>query len=55
MGTDEGREFSATSGRLVKEYASLSSVFPIRHDRYDIPGASPEPGRIVAPYSVTSR
>jgi polysaccharide deacetylase family protein (PEP-CTERM system associated) len=26
-----------------------SSVFPIHHDRYGIPGASPEPGRIVAP------
>jgi polysaccharide deacetylase family protein (PEP-CTERM system associated) len=26
-----------------------SSVFPIRHDRYGIPGASPEPGKIVAP------
>jgi polysaccharide deacetylase family protein (PEP-CTERM system associated) len=26
-----------------------SSVFPIHHDRYGIPGASPQPGRIVAP------
>jgi polysaccharide deacetylase family protein (PEP-CTERM system associated) len=26
-----------------------SSVFPIHHDRYGIPGASPAPGRIVAP------
>jgi polysaccharide deacetylase family protein (PEP-CTERM system associated) len=26
-----------------------SSVFPIRHDRYGIPGASPEPGKITAP------
>lgn len=26
-----------------------SSVFPIHHDRYGIPGASPEPGTIVAP------
>lgn len=26
-----------------------SSIFPIRHDRYGIPGASPSPGRIVAP------
>jgi polysaccharide deacetylase family protein (PEP-CTERM system associated) len=26
-----------------------SSVFPIRHDRYGIPGASPEPGRLLAP------
>jgi polysaccharide deacetylase family protein (PEP-CTERM system associated) len=26
-----------------------SSVFPIHHDRYGIPGASPEPGKIVAP------
>jgi polysaccharide deacetylase family protein (PEP-CTERM system associated) len=26
-----------------------SSVFPIHHDRYGIPGASPEPGRIEAP------
>jgi polysaccharide deacetylase family protein (PEP-CTERM system associated) len=30
-----------------------SSVFPIRHDRYGIPGASPEPGRIVAPSKRT--
>ena len=26
-----------------------SSVFPVRHDRYGIPGASPSPGRIAAP------
>lgn len=26
-----------------------SSVFPIHHDRYGIPGASPAPGQIVAP------
>jgi polysaccharide deacetylase family protein (PEP-CTERM system associated) len=26
-----------------------SSVFPIHHDRYGIPGASPEPGKITAP------
>ena len=26
-----------------------SSIFPIRHDRYGIPGASPEPGHIAAP------
>jgi polysaccharide deacetylase family protein (PEP-CTERM system associated) len=26
-----------------------SSVFPINHDRYGIPGASPEPGKIQAP------
>lgn len=26
-----------------------SSIFPIRHDRYGIPGASPLPGRIAAP------
>ncbi len=30
-------------------FAYDSSVFPIRHDRYGIPGAAPEPGRIVAP------
>jgi len=30
-----------------------SSVFPIHHDRYGIPGASPEPGRIVAPSQRT--
>jgi polysaccharide deacetylase family protein (PEP-CTERM system associated) len=30
-----------------------SSVFPIRHDRYGIPGASPEPGKIVAPSKRT--
>jgi polysaccharide deacetylase family protein (PEP-CTERM system associated) len=30
-----------------------SSVFPIRHDRYGIPGASPEPGRIMAPSKRT--
>jgi polysaccharide deacetylase family protein (PEP-CTERM system associated) len=30
-----------------------SSVFPIRHDRYGIPGAAPEPGRIVAPSQRT--
>jgi len=26
-----------------------SSIFPIRHDRYGIPGAAAEPGRVVAP------
>ena len=26
-----------------------SSIFPIRHDRYGIPGASREPGRVTAP------
>jgi len=26
-----------------------SSIFPIRHDRYGIPGASSEPGRVTAP------
>ena len=26
-----------------------SSIFPIRHDRYGIPDASPEPGRVTAP------
>ena len=26
-----------------------SSIFPIRHDRYGIPGAAPEPGQIAAP------
>ena len=26
-----------------------SSIFPIRHDRYGIPGASPRPGRVAAP------
>jgi polysaccharide deacetylase family protein (PEP-CTERM system associated) len=30
-----------------------SSVFPIHHDRYGIPGASPEPGRITAPSKRT--
>ena len=30
-----------------------SSVFPIKHDRYGIPGASPEPGNIVAPSKRT--
>jgi polysaccharide deacetylase family protein (PEP-CTERM system associated) len=30
-----------------------SSVFPIHHDRYGIPGASPAPGRIVAPSQRT--
>ena len=30
-----------------------SSVFPIRHDRYGIPSASPEPGRIAAPSGRT--
>ncbi len=30
-----------------------SSVFPIRHDRYGIPGASPEPGWITAPSKRT--
>jgi polysaccharide deacetylase family protein (PEP-CTERM system associated) len=30
-----------------------SSVFPIRHDRYGIPGAAPEPGRITAPSGRT--
>lgn len=26
-----------------------SSIFPIHHDRYGIPGASPEPGEVLAP------
>jgi polysaccharide deacetylase family protein (PEP-CTERM system associated) len=30
-----------------------SSIFPIRHDRYGIPGASPELGKIVAPSQRT--
>jgi polysaccharide deacetylase family protein (PEP-CTERM system associated) len=30
-----------------------SSVFPIRHDRYGIPGAAPDPGRIAAPSGRT--
>jgi polysaccharide deacetylase family protein (PEP-CTERM system associated) len=30
-----------------------SSIFPIRHDRYGIPGASPEPGRVTAPSGRT--
>lgn len=30
-----------------------SSIFPIRHDRYGIPGALPEPGRIQAPSGRT--
>jgi polysaccharide deacetylase family protein (PEP-CTERM system associated) len=30
-----------------------SSIFPIRHDRYGIPGASPEPGRVTAPSQRT--
>jgi polysaccharide deacetylase family protein (PEP-CTERM system associated) len=30
-----------------------SSIFPIRHDRYGIPGAAPEPGRLQAPSGRT--
>lgn len=30
-----------------------SSIFPIRHDRYGLPGAAPEPGRIKAPSNRT--
>jgi len=30
-----------------------SSVFPIRHDRYGLPGASPEPNRLAAPSGRT--
>ncbi|MGH8290648.1 MAG: XrtA system polysaccharide deacetylase [Steroidobacteraceae bacterium] len=30
-----------------------SSIFPVRHDRYGIPGASPSPGRIPAPSGRT--
>jgi polysaccharide deacetylase family protein (PEP-CTERM system associated) len=30
-----------------------SSIFPIRHDRYGIPGASPEPGHVTAPSGRT--
>lgn len=30
-----------------------SSVFPIRHDRYGMPGASPEPGHVIAPSKRT--
>lgn len=30
-----------------------SSVFPIRHDRYGLPGASPAPGRVAAPSGRT--
>jgi polysaccharide deacetylase family protein (PEP-CTERM system associated) len=34
-------------------FAYDSSIFPIRHDRYGIPGASPEPGRVTAPSQRT--
>lgn len=34
-------------------FAYDSSVFPIRHDRYGIPGASPRPGPITAPTGRT--
>jgi polysaccharide deacetylase family protein (PEP-CTERM system associated) len=30
-----------------------SSIFPIRHDRYGIPGASPDPGPVTAPSGAT--
>lgn len=30
-----------------------SSIFPIRHDRYGIPGAAPQPGEIAAPSGRT--
>lgn len=30
-----------------------SSIFPIRHDRYGIPGASPNPGPVTAPSGAT--
>lgn len=30
-----------------------SSIFPIRHDRYGLPGAAPEPGRVTAPSGRT--
>ncbi len=30
-----------------------SSIFPIRHDRYGIPDASPDPGRVAAPSGRT--
>jgi polysaccharide deacetylase family protein (PEP-CTERM system associated) len=34
-------------------FAYDSSIFPIRHDRYGSPGASPEPGRVTAPSQRT--
>lgn len=34
-------------------FAYDSSIYPIRHDRYGIPGASPEPGRVTAPSKRT--
>lgn len=34
-------------------FAYDSSIFPIRHDRYGIPDASPEPGRVAAPSGRT--
>jgi len=34
-------------------FAYDSSIFPIRHDRYGIPGASPSPGRVTAPSQRT--
>jgi polysaccharide deacetylase family protein (PEP-CTERM system associated) len=34
-------------------FAYDSSIFPIRHDRYGIPGAAPEPGRVTAPSQRT--
>jgi polysaccharide deacetylase family protein (PEP-CTERM system associated) len=30
-----------------------SSIFPIRHDRYGIPGASPDPGSVTTPSGAT--
>jgi polysaccharide deacetylase family protein (PEP-CTERM system associated) len=30
-----------------------SSIFPIRHDRYGIPGASPDPGPVMTPSGAT--
>jgi len=38
---------------LELNFAYDSSIFPIHHDRYGIPGASPAPGRVTAPSKRT--
>lgn len=44
-----GRSLWALDTLIDLGFRYDSSIFPIRHDRYGIPGASPEPGTITAP------
>jgi polysaccharide deacetylase family protein (PEP-CTERM system associated) len=48
-----GRSLWALDVLLDLGFQYDSSIFPIRHDRYGMPGASPVPGRISAPSGRT--